>query len=237
MHLLKVSVGRAVKQKSGVFMTKALCGVPRCKVRHFEGILRMRKGLSTIPCIASWMMIWSSTSEAGKFELNRLLGNDHGFDTVKPTRLIKTLIASATALGRQDIVMDFFAGSGTTGEAVMSLNAEDGGNRRAVLVQLTRASRHREQSTKEVLPLTAIGSVSNGILENSSKNDCVESRQDSKARIRFFLSTSASVFSSWIPPTFGRGIPTRRTLKDRFSKASNTSNRIGASKTSSTNCY
>ena len=79
---------------------------------------------------------WSSTSEAGKFELNRLLGNDHGFDTVKPTRLIKTLIASATILGRQDIVMDFFAGSGTTGEAVMSLNAEDGGDRRAVLVQL-----------------------------------------------------------------------------------------------------
>ena len=79
---------------------------------------------------------WSSTSEAGKFELNRLLGNDHGFDTVKPTRLIKTLVASTTALDRRDIVMDFFAGSGTTGEAVMSLNAEDGGNRRAILVQL-----------------------------------------------------------------------------------------------------
>ena len=79
---------------------------------------------------------WSSTSEAGKLELNRLLGNDHGFDTVKPTRLIKTLIACATTLDGRDIVMDFFVGSGTTGEAVMSQNAGDGGNRRAILVQL-----------------------------------------------------------------------------------------------------
>ena len=79
---------------------------------------------------------WSSTSEAGKFELNQLLGKDHGFDTIKPTRLLRTLIASTTMVDNHDIVMDFFAGSGTTGEAIMSQNAEDVGNRRAILVQL-----------------------------------------------------------------------------------------------------
>lgn len=78
---------------------------------------------------------WSSTSEAGKHELNDLLGNDHGFDTVKPTRLIKTIVQSLTVAKAGEIVMDFFVGSGTTGEAVMQQNAADEGNRRLVMVQ------------------------------------------------------------------------------------------------------
>ena len=100
--------------------------------RYFED----EEGAEHTPLYCFMDAEWSSTSEAGKFELNRLLGNDHGFDTVKPTRLIKTLIASATALDSRDIIVDFFVGSGTTGEALMSLNAEDGGNRRIVMVQL-----------------------------------------------------------------------------------------------------
>jgi adenine-specific DNA-methyltransferase len=78
----------------------------------------------------------SSTSEAGKSELNDILGNDHGFDTVKPTRLIRTLIQSLTVPSIGDLILDFFAGSGTTGNAVMAQNAADGGNRRYILVQL-----------------------------------------------------------------------------------------------------
>lgn len=78
----------------------------------------------------------TSTSEAGKAELNEILGNDHGFDTVKPTRLLKTLIQSITIPGNNEIVLDFFAGSGTTGHAVMAQNSADGGNRHYVLVQL-----------------------------------------------------------------------------------------------------
>ena len=78
---------------------------------------------------------WSSTSEAGKFELNELLGDSHGFDTVKPTRLIKTLIQSITVPINGDIVMDFFAGSGTSGHSVLAQNAYNEGNRRYVLVQ------------------------------------------------------------------------------------------------------
>lgn len=79
---------------------------------------------------------WSSTSEAGKSELNDILGNDHGFDTVKPTRLIRTLIQSLTLPNNEEIVLDFFAGSGTTMNAVFTQNAEDGGNRKCILVQI-----------------------------------------------------------------------------------------------------
>jgi adenine-specific DNA-methyltransferase len=52
----------------------------------------------------------------------------------KPVELIKKmLIASSNS---NDLILDFFAGSGTTGDAVMQLNAEDGGNRKFILVQL-----------------------------------------------------------------------------------------------------
>src|SRR5262249_44389021 len=58
------------------------------------------------------------------------------FDYTKPVELIRTLIEWVTEPGADDIVLDFFAGSGTTGQAVMEANAADGGSRRFVLVQL-----------------------------------------------------------------------------------------------------
>ena len=54
------------------------------------------------------------------------------FDTPKPVALLKTLLDVATE--KSSTVLDFFAGSGTTGHAVMKLNAEDGGKRKFILV-------------------------------------------------------------------------------------------------------
>lgn len=56
------------------------------------------------------------------------------FDYAKPTSLIKYLIERGS--NNNNLILDFFAGSGTTGDAVMQLNAEDGGNRKYILVQL-----------------------------------------------------------------------------------------------------
>ncbi len=56
------------------------------------------------------------------------------FDFPKPISLIKALLDQGSE--NNDLVMDFFAGSGTTGDAVMQLNAEDGGNRKYILAQL-----------------------------------------------------------------------------------------------------
>ncbi|MFO0802816.1 MAG: site-specific DNA-methyltransferase, partial [Gemmataceae bacterium] len=77
---------------------------------------------------------WSGTSEIGKGELNDVLTNQHGFDTVKPTRLIQTLTVTST--GEAETVLDFFGGSGTTGHAVLNLNREDGGRRKFILVEM-----------------------------------------------------------------------------------------------------
>ena len=63
---------------------------------------------------------------------------DRAFNYAKPLSLIKNLLAQATRPG--DIILDFFAGSGTTGQAVLELNAEDNGQRRFILCSSTEAT-------------------------------------------------------------------------------------------------
>lgn len=58
------------------------------------------------------------------------------FDTPKPTRLIKRILQLATGIDTNDLVLDFFAGSCVTAQAVLELNREDGSNRRFITVQL-----------------------------------------------------------------------------------------------------
>jgi len=79
-----------------------------------------------------WDTTFGSNQEAS-LALEVLL-NQRLFDFPKSTKLIKYLLT----IGSQDdsIVLDFFAGSGTTGHAVMQLNAEDGGNRKFILCQI-----------------------------------------------------------------------------------------------------
>jgi adenine-specific DNA-methyltransferase len=62
--------------------------------------------------------------------------SDVVFDTPKPTRLMRRILQLATTPGSEDLVVDFFAGTGTTMDAMFAQNAEDGGKRRCILVQL-----------------------------------------------------------------------------------------------------
>ena len=74
------------------------------------------------------------------------LFNDRYFAFPKPTRLIKKLILQS--LSKNDIVLDFFAGSGTTAQAVLELNKEDGGNRKFILVQLPELTDENSEAYK-----------------------------------------------------------------------------------------
>jgi adenine-specific DNA-methyltransferase len=58
------------------------------------------------------------------------------FSTPKPVRLVKRIVQLATSSDEEDIVLDFFAGSGVVTQAVMEFNKDDGGNRQAMLVQI-----------------------------------------------------------------------------------------------------
>lgn len=77
------------------------------------------------------------TAESAKKELKELVG-DHDFETVKPVEVIKRLILHATS--DNDIILDFFAGSGTTAQAVMQLNSEQSINRKWITAQLPEAT-------------------------------------------------------------------------------------------------
>ncbi len=70
------------------------------------------------------------------------------FDTPKPVRLIKRLISLSTTNNKNEIILDFFAGSGTTAHAVMDLNAEDGGNRKWICVQLPETTDEESEAYK-----------------------------------------------------------------------------------------
>jgi len=76
----------------------------------------------------------TGTAESGKSDLSAIVGNTHGFDSVKPKELI-TVFLNALTEGR-DLILDYFAGSGTTGHAVIELNREDDGNRKYLLVEM-----------------------------------------------------------------------------------------------------
>lgn len=79
----------------------------------------------------------SATNQEGARQVAQIFG-DRAFNYAKPASLIKGLLSQATRPG--DLVLDFFAGSGTTGQAVLELNAEDGGMRRFILCSSTEAT-------------------------------------------------------------------------------------------------
>lgn len=81
----------------------------------------------------SWNHAESGHSKAGVDELTAIVGKDHGFTTVKPLKLFKKIIQIWCR--PEGIVMDPFAGSGTTAHAVLSLNQEADAARRFILIE------------------------------------------------------------------------------------------------------
>lgn len=107
---------------------------------------------SAFSVVSSWVRGISEKPEAAHDELEEIVTQRSGtsedsvkeilgaqvFNYPKPPSLFRELLRFAT--DRDDIVLDFFAGSGTTAHAVLQLNAEDGGNRRFILVSSTEAT-------------------------------------------------------------------------------------------------
>ena len=79
-----------------------------------------------------WDRKFAGDNQEAKQELKRILTEQSDmFDTPKPLRLIKRVLQIASH--KDSIILDFFAGSGTTGHAVLEMNKEDGGNRQFIL--------------------------------------------------------------------------------------------------------
>jgi len=91
--------------------------------------------------------VWidAGTNDEGSIEVKSLLKGDY-FDNPKPVKLLKRI--EAIMLKENDIILDFFSGSATTAHAVMQLNAEDGGNRRFIMVQLPEPTDPKSEAYK-----------------------------------------------------------------------------------------
>jgi len=85
------------------------------------------------------------SNDNSKKDLSKIFEKEY-FDYSKPVSLLKTI--SFAGLNSNDIILDFFAGSGTTGQAVTELNQEDGGNRKYILVQLPEATDEKSEAYK-----------------------------------------------------------------------------------------
>ncbi|REE02316.1 site-specific DNA-methyltransferase [Citricoccus muralis] len=127
------------------FLGKEGAGRPRLK-RYLENV---KKGLVPMTYWAdddmdspmalgsvSWDHEQSGHSQTGINELNAIVGRGHGFETVKPLKLMQKIIQIWCPLG--GTVLDPFAGSGTTGHAVLSLNAAQNADRQFILIEQGR---------------------------------------------------------------------------------------------------
>ncbi|MGE4579279.1 MAG: site-specific DNA-methyltransferase [Desulfuromonadales bacterium] len=102
-----------------------------------KGVPRRKTYLSETEGYVPWT--WWTNKEVGhsqqaKKEVNSLFGKAEVFSTPKPVSALKRMLQIASDL--DSVILDFFSGSSSTAHAVMELNAEDGGNRKFIMVQL-----------------------------------------------------------------------------------------------------
>lgn len=104
-----------------------------------KNVPRLKKFLSEVRNGILPNTVWFNeevgSTQKAKEQLKAIL-NANVFDTPKPIDLIKKIIQISTTFNENDLILDFFAGSGTTAHATMTQNLEDGGNRKFILVQL-----------------------------------------------------------------------------------------------------
>lgn len=124
-----------------IFFPKSGEGLPRKKYFHFE---REEEG----QCATNW---WSHEeyghNQGANDEMTRLFGIKNIFSNPKPKELIRGIIQLSNAK-ENDIILDFFAGSGVTGQAVFEINQEDKLNRKFILVQIPEAIQELEEAYK-----------------------------------------------------------------------------------------
>ena len=107
-------------------------------LREEDGSLRPAKMLSIIDDVYT---------QHGTNEMINIMGNAKIFQYPKPSAFIKQLVSVITE-GKDEYILDFFSGSAATAHAVMQLNAEDGGKRKFIMVQLPEETEDKSEAYK-----------------------------------------------------------------------------------------
>ncbi|MFA6815595.1 MAG: site-specific DNA-methyltransferase [Lentisphaeria bacterium] len=109
---------------------------------------KFKRFLSEVKSGTTWTTLWDFApfNTSGSNEMKAIFGNSVFFENPKPVGLIKNVIEAGADL--DSIILDFFAGSSTTAHAVMQLNAEDGGKRKFIMVQLPEECDEKSEAFK-----------------------------------------------------------------------------------------
>ncbi|MCP5513406.1 MAG: site-specific DNA-methyltransferase [Leptospiraceae bacterium] len=101
-----------------------------------RGRPKLKRFLCDVKEGVTYSSIWDFVpfNQNGSKEMSDILGNMNIFDSPKPSGLIEELLLLGT--NSESIVLDSFAGTGTTAHAVLNLNAQDGGNRKFILIEM-----------------------------------------------------------------------------------------------------
>jgi adenine-specific DNA-methyltransferase len=94
-----------------------------------------------------WSHDFAGNTDDANYEIKDLF-KERIFDTPKPTLLIRRMLEVATNPNENNLVLDFFAGSGTTAHAVLKQNLDDDGNRKFILIQLPEATNSKSEAFK-----------------------------------------------------------------------------------------
>lgn len=115
--------------------------------RDGEGMPRIKIYLSELPGMIpnTWLDDLASNDDAARM-ISTLFGSMAYFDYSKPIELIQFLLNLGSK--SDSIILDFFSGSATTAHAVMKLNAEDGGKRKFIMVQLPEVTDEKSEARK-----------------------------------------------------------------------------------------
>ncbi|GBU14655.1 site-specific DNA-methyltransferase [Polaromonas sp.] len=146
---------------------------------------------------STWLADVGLNTEATK-EIQNLFESNI-FDYSKPLSLINHLIQTSTS--GKDLILDFFAGSGTTGDAVMRLNAEDGGQRQFILVQIPQPIDPKKQKEAHTFVTQTLGKPDATIFEITAERlrragAKIEAEQTAKAQTAALQPTQLEGFAA-----------------------------------------
>ena len=126
-------------EENRIFFGKDGKGAPQLK-RYLNEVQQGR-----VP-ITWWPFEEVGHNDEANKEVSALFESKTPFDTPKPVRLLSQMLRIGTM--KDSLILDFFSGSSTTAHAVMKLNAEDGGNRKFIMVQLDEKTEEKSEAYK-----------------------------------------------------------------------------------------
>lgn len=113
-----------------------------------NGRPKLKRFLCDVKEGIAWTTLWDFVpfNTVGSLEMATIFGNLSTFENPKPTGLILDILRAGS--NSDSLILDFFSGSATTAHAVMQLNAEDGGNRKFIMVQLPEPCDEKSEAYK-----------------------------------------------------------------------------------------